>query len=90
MANRMQWLQCTSSNALYSQTKEYLDKTKFECDAAKEQTDQKLDLSTILTASRYSIVSKLLCVTAYVLRFVNNLRSKRKQFGPQRASENNS
>ena len=48
-----------------------------------------LGLHCVISTDRYSSLNKLLCISAYVIRFVGNLKAQpqRRQFGPVTAEE---
>ena len=60
----------------------YKPTTQVEQPVPMDPTEPHTGIHKIIDLSRYSTLTKLLCVTGYVLRFINNLRdSTAKQTG---------
>lgn len=55
-----------------------------------DPTEPPTDIHKIIDLSKYSTLTKLLCVTGYELKFITNLRdSSAKQIGPLSVKELN-
>ena len=86
LSDESKWPQWNSTLSLHLQT----DDTEVEQPVPMDPTEPHTGIHKIINLSRYSTLTKLLRVTGYVLRFINNLRdSTAKQTGTLSVTELN-
>ena len=86
LSDESKWPQWNSTLSLHLQT----DDTEVEQPVPMDPTEPHTGIHKIIDLSRYSTLTKLLHVTGYVLRFINNLRdSTARQTGTLSVTELN-
>ena len=86
LSDESKWPQWNSALTLHLQT----DNMEAEQPVPMDPTEPPTGIHKIVELYKYSTLTKLLCVTGYVLRFITNLRaSTAKQTGPLSVEELN-
>lgn len=89
LPSESQWPSWNSSQVLYIHTPEAIAAEATTDESTQtEPTEETAGIHCIVDVSRYSTLTKLLTVTAYVLQFVKNLQNREsRQIGPLSAKE---